>query len=73
MPGVRRAHRWRPRWVHGRHDDVVSVQQALALKQHIAQARLILYDFGHSDGPPDWAVYWRDIFGFLEAAGIVER
>lgn len=57
--------------IHGRHDEVVPVRHALALKQHIAQARLILYDFGHSDGPPDWSTYWRDICRFYEEAGIM--
>jgi fermentation-respiration switch protein FrsA (DUF1100 family) len=59
--------------IHGSRDEVVPVQHALALKQHIAQARLILYDFGHSDGPPDWSVYWQDIERFLRDAGILER
>jgi hypothetical protein len=57
--------------IHGRQDDVVPVEHALALKQQIAQARLILYDFGHSDGPPDTSAYWRDIRRFLQAAGVI--
>jgi fermentation-respiration switch protein FrsA (DUF1100 family) len=57
--------------IHGRQDDVVPVEHALALKHQIAQARLILYDFGHSDGPPDASAYWRDIRRFLQGAGVI--
>jgi len=27
---------------------------------------LILYDFSHSDGPPVWEIYWKDISEFLD-------
>jgi hypothetical protein len=57
--------------IHGRSDEVVPVAHARALKQRIAQARLILYDFGHSDGPPDASIYWRDIHTFLLDAGLL--
>ena len=52
--------------IHGIKDDVVPVQHALEMKKHIPNAELILYDFGHSDGPPDWEIYWKDITEFLD-------
>ena len=52
--------------IHGNEDKVVPVKHALEMKKEVPAARLILYDCGHSDGPPDWEVYWQDISGFLE-------
>ena len=54
--------------IHGTRDDVVPVRHALEMKKRIPRAELILYDFGHSDGPPDWEVYWMDISAFLKKA-----
>lgn len=52
--------------IHGRRDDVVPVSHALEMKKRIPRAELLLYNFGHSDGPPDWDTYWKDISAFLE-------
>ena len=38
------------------------------MKKQNPDAQLILYDCGHSDGPPVWDVYWKDIAGFLDRA-----
>ena len=54
--------------IHGTEDDVVPVEHALKMKEKIPDAKLILYDCGHSDGPPDGDVYWQDISGFLDEA-----
>lgn len=51
--------------IHGRRDSVVPVVHALEMKKRIPRAELLLYDFGHSDGPPDWDIYWKDIALFL--------
>ena len=52
--------------IHGTRDDVVPVRHALEMKKQLPNAKLILYDCGHSDGPPDREVYWNDIADFLE-------
>lgn len=51
--------------IHGIRDNVVSVKYAREMKNRTPQAKLILYDFGHSDGPPDREKYWKDITEFL--------
>jgi len=51
--------------IHGNRDDVVPVKHALEMKKRIPNAELILYDCGHSDGPPVWEIYWKDITEFL--------
>jgi fermentation-respiration switch protein FrsA (DUF1100 family) len=52
--------------IHGTRDNVVPVAHALEMKKRIPRAELRLYDFGHSDGPPDWNIYWQDIAAFLK-------
>lgn len=52
--------------IHGTKDDVVPVEHALEMKKHVPTAELILYDCGHSDGPPSWYKYWEDITSFLD-------
>ena len=51
--------------IHGIRDNVVPVKHALEMKKQIPNAELILYDCGHSDGPPVWEIYWKDITEFL--------
>jgi uncharacterized protein len=51
--------------IHGTKDDVVPVSHAILMKKSIPQAQILLYPFGHSDGPPNWEIYWRDIAAFL--------
>jgi len=51
--------------IHGTRDNVVPVAHALEVKKRIPRAELLLYDFGHSDGPPDWDHFWKDIMEFL--------
>lgn len=52
--------------IHGTGDKVVPVAHARELKARLPNAELILYDCGHSDGPPDWDAYWKDVMKFLE-------
>jgi uncharacterized protein len=51
--------------IHGTEDDVVPVRHAFEMKRSVPTAELILYNCGHSDGPPSWRIYWKDIAGFL--------
>lgn len=59
--------------IHGIKDDVVPVSHAVKLHQHAKNSKLILYDSGHSDGPPDWSRYWEDIQNFLTVNNIVRN
>ena len=51
--------------IHGNRDNVVPVKHALEMNKRIPNAKLILYDCGHSDCPPVWETYWKDITDFL--------
>jgi len=59
--------------IHGAGDDVAPVEHALRMKEQIPAAKLILYECGHSDGPPDWNVYWKDRADILGEAGVCVR
>ena len=52
--------------LHGNRDNVVPLRHALKIKENIPKAKLIVYNCGHNDCPPDWNIYWRDIGDFLE-------
>jgi len=52
--------------IHGTKDKVVPVKHALEIKKQIPTAELILYDSSHSDGPPVWEIFWKDISEFLD-------
>ncbi len=52
--------------IHGTKDKVVPVKHAIEMKKQIPTAELILYDCGHSDRPPVWKIYWKDISEFLD-------
>ena len=51
--------------MHGRHDTVIPFSHATALHKAARQAKLIAYEAGHNDCPPDWNVFWQDVEGFL--------
>ena len=37
---------------------------------HILE-KIIAYEAGHNDCPPDWKVFWRDVEGFLHDIGLI--
>ncbi|MFO0696693.1 MAG: alpha/beta hydrolase [Polyangiales bacterium] len=60
-----------PTWIlHGRSDEVISVRHGEALAEACG-GRLSLYDAGHDDCPPDWAVFVEELRRFLEGAGVL--
>jgi pimeloyl-ACP methyl ester carboxylesterase len=57
--------------VHGREDEVAPFGHGQALGAAARRGRMITYDAGHNDCPPDWAVFRRDLEGFLRDEGIL--
>jgi hypothetical protein len=57
--------------VHGRHDDIIPFQHGTTLQKAARRAKLLAYDCGHNDCPPDAERFWRDIATFLREAGII--
>jgi len=51
--------------MHGRHDTVIPFSHGKVLRKAARMGKLISYEAGHNDCPPDWSVFWQDIAGFL--------
>lgn len=56
--------------MHGKFDEVVPFGHGQALHAAAPNGKMIVYEAGHNDCPPDWAVFWRDVEEFLKANGI---
>ena len=57
--------------MHGRHDAVIPFSHGTTLHKAAGQGKLIAYEAGHNDCPPDWNVFWKDIEAFLRSNGII--
>jgi len=57
--------------IHGNADEVVPFGHGQALHAAAPNGKMIVYEAGHNDCPPDWAVFWRDVEEFLKANGIL--
>jgi uncharacterized protein len=57
--------------IHGRFDEVVPFSHGQALHAAARNAKMVVYEAGHNDCPPDWAIFWRDAEDFLRAHGIL--
>jgi uncharacterized protein len=56
--------------LHGKFDEVVPFGHGRALHAAARDGKMIVYEAGHNDCPPEWAVFWRDVEAFLKANGI---
>jgi len=59
--------------LHGKHDTVIPFSHGTALHKAAGRGKLIAYEAGHNDCPPDWKVFWQDIEGFLRDNGIIRK
>jgi fermentation-respiration switch protein FrsA (DUF1100 family) len=59
--------------IHGRHDEVIPFGHGQALAGAAQNGKLIAYDAGHNDCPPDWGLFWRDVGLFLRDAKVLPR
>jgi fermentation-respiration switch protein FrsA (DUF1100 family) len=57
--------------IHGRYDEIVPFRHGEMLHHAAKQSKLIVYECGHNDCPPDWNIFWRDIKAFLKTAGLI--
>lgn len=51
--------------LHGRNDEIVPFAHAEKLRDAARRARLVAYEAGHNDCPPDWERFFRDVEDFL--------
>ncbi len=59
--------------VHGRNDDIIPYKHGATLHRASPHSRMITYDAGHNDCPPDWDRFWIDIELFLKEARIWDK
>jgi pimeloyl-ACP methyl ester carboxylesterase len=57
--------------IHGNADEVVPFDHGQALHAAARNGKMIVYEAGHNDCPPEWAVFWRDVEEFLRAVGLL--
>jgi hypothetical protein len=58
--------------IHGKHDEIIPYSHGVALYEAAKNGKMITYDCGHNDCPPNWKVFWRGIELFLKSTGIIE-
>ncbi|MGD8992527.1 MAG: alpha/beta hydrolase [Desulfobacterales bacterium] len=56
--------------MHGRQDRIVPYSNSLRLHRAAYDSKLIAYNAGHNDCPPDWKQFWKDVAEFLAKADI---
>jgi hypothetical protein len=58
--------------IHGKFDEVIPYSHGVRLYKTARYAKMITYESGHNDCPPDWEIFWRDLEAFLGTSGIIE-
>ncbi len=57
--------------IHGKHDEIIPHTHGMALSKAAKIAKLITYESGHNDCPPNWKRFYQDIGSFLHENGIL--
>ncbi len=57
--------------VHGRQDTVIPYSHGIALHNAARHGKLITYEAGHNDCPPDWRMFWQHVRTFLRENKII--
>lgn len=57
--------------MHGKQDTVIPFSHGKELLEAAVRGKLIAYEAGHNDCPPDWKVFWQDVESFLRDNKII--
>ena len=57
--------------IHGKKDEIIPFSHGIALSNAARNCKMIAYDCGHNDCPPDPVLFWEDIKVFLIKQGII--
>jgi fermentation-respiration switch protein FrsA (DUF1100 family) len=57
--------------IHGQDDSIIPFAHGANLHRVAKNSRLITYESGHNDCPPDWNQFWKDITSFLNDNKII--
>jgi pimeloyl-ACP methyl ester carboxylesterase len=53
--------------MHGIRDEVIPYRHGVSLYRAAKQGKMITYNSGHNDCPPNWNIFWKDIETYLIA------
>ena len=56
---------------HGTRDSLIPFSHGVALQKAARRVRLITYDAGHNNCPPDWPAFWEEFERFLREERIL--
>lgn len=56
---------------HGTRDSLIPFSHGVALQKASGRGRLITYEAGHNNCPPDWPAFWTEVERFLREEGIL--
>jgi len=56
---------------HGKYDTVIPYTHGKSLSRAARNVKLITYQAGHNDCPPDWDLFWQDVKAFLLETGSI--
>jgi hypothetical protein len=59
--------------IHGRYDEVIPFSHGKTLFKAAKHGKIITYESGHNDCPPNWDTFWQDMETFLEESGIIKH
>jgi fermentation-respiration switch protein FrsA (DUF1100 family) len=57
--------------IHGKQDEIIPFSHGITLSEAARNCKMIAYDCGHNDCPPDPNIFWRDVESFLKQSGII--
>jgi pimeloyl-ACP methyl ester carboxylesterase len=57
--------------LHGSKDRIVPYRHGIELYRAAPRGKMITYDAGHNDCPPDWGIFWNDMESFLNETGLL--
>ena len=58
--------------LHGQRDEVIPFTHGQKLHQSVQNGKMVAYEAGHNDCPPNWKVFWRDVENFLYDIGLIQ-
>jgi pimeloyl-ACP methyl ester carboxylesterase len=57
--------------IHGKFDDIIPYGHGTVLYHAAQHGKMIPYDSGHNDCPPNWDIFYQDVASFLHDSGIL--
>ncbi|MDE3000278.1 MAG: alpha/beta fold hydrolase [Gemmatimonadota bacterium] len=56
---------------HGTRDNLIPYSHGVALREASRRGRLVTYEAGHNNCPPDWQAFWAEVERFMREEGIL--